>query len=288
MPSLGFIDGLASTVPYLPLILPFGLLMVIGGINVTESARVAGDDYSTRDILLTEAFATLVAGVCGGVAQTTPYIGQPAYKKMGARAGYTLLTGVFVGLGGILGYLSNLVELVPLAVLAPILVFVSIDITAQAFEASPGRHAAAVVFSFFPAIARLLAIELGNPAYVAPEHFNELLISTAQGMPELAVIIALGNGFIITSMIWAGFLAAMVDRRPAAAVATLLAGALLTLFGVIHSVEPGGGLYLPWNLEGVARTLAFQFTAAYAVLAAVVGLLSLQRGAAQAPGQGGS
>ena len=288
MPSLGFIDGLASTVPYLPLILPFGLLMVIGGINVTESARVAGDDYSTRDILLTEAFATLVAGVCGGVAQTTPYIGQPAYKKMGARAGYTLLTGVFVGLGGILGYLSNLVELVPLAVLAPILVFVSIDITAQAFEASPGRHAAAVVFSFFPAIARLLAIELGNPAYVAPEHFNELLISTAQGMPELAVIIALGNGFIITSMIWAGFLAAMVDRRPAAAVATLLAGALLTLFGVIHSVEPGGGLYLPWNLEGVARTLAFQVTAAYAVLAAVVGLLSLQRGAAQAPGQGGS
>jgi adenine/guanine/hypoxanthine permease len=42
VPSLGFIDGLGATVPYLPLILPFGLLMVIGGINVTESARVAG------------------------------------------------------------------------------------------------------------------------------------------------------------------------------------------------------------------------------------------------------
>jgi AGZA family xanthine/uracil permease-like MFS transporter len=284
-PTLGFIDGLASTVPYLPLILPFGLLMVIGGINVTESARVAGDDYNTRDVLLTEAFATLVAGLCGGVAQTTPYIGQPAYKKMGARAGYTLLTGVFVGLGGIFGYLSNLVELVPLAVLAPILVFVSIDITAQAFEASPGRHAAAVVFSFFPAIARLLAIELGNPAYVAPEHFTEMLTSTAQGMPELGVIVALGNGFIITSMIWAGFLAAMVDRRPVAAIGTLLAGAILTLFGIIHSVEPGGGLYLPWDLTGVARTLAFQFTAAYAVLAAVVGLLSLQHPTAEhAPG----
>ena len=286
MPSLGFIDGLRSTVPYLPLILPFGLLMVIGGINVTESARAAGDDYSTRDILLTEAFATLVAGLCGGVAQTTPYIGQPAYKKMGARAGYTLLAGVFVGLGGIFGYLSNLVELVPLAVLAPILVFVSIDITAQAFEASPGRHAAAVVFSFFPAIARLLAIELGNPAYVAPEHFREMLTSTAQGMPELGVIVALGNGFIITSMIWAGFLAALVDRRTKAAISTLLAGALLTLFGVIHSVDPGGGMYLPWELEGVGRTLAFQLTAAYAVLAAVVGLLALQRGPGPEAGPG--
>jgi AGZA family xanthine/uracil permease-like MFS transporter len=282
VPTLGFVDGLRSTVAYLPLLIPFGLLVVIGGINTTESARVAGDDFSTRDVLLVEAFATLIAGVCGGVAQSTPYIGQPSYKKMGARAGYTLLTGVFVGIGGILGYLSNLVELVPLAVLAPILVYVSIDITAQAFEASPGRHAAAVAFSFFPAIARLVAIELGNPDYVAPGHFSELLTSTAHGMPEVAVIVALGNGFIITSMIWAGFLAALVDRKTGVAVTTLLAGAVLTLFGVIHSVDPSGAMYLPWDLAGVGRTLAFQFTAAYVVLAAVIAILSLQR--APAPG----
>jgi adenine/guanine/hypoxanthine permease len=283
VPSLGFVDGLRSVAAYLPLLIPFGLIVVIGGVNVNESARAAGDDYRTRDVLLVEAFATLVAGVCGGVAQTTPYIGQPSYKKMGARAGYTLLTGVFVGLGGIFGYISNLVELVPLAVLAPILVYVSIDITAQAFEATPGRHAAAVVFSFFPAIARLVAIELGNPDYVAPGHFSELLTSTAQGMPELAVIVALGNGFIITSMIWAGFLAALVDRRTAAAVATLLSGAVLTFFGVIHSVDPAGAMYLPWHLAGVGRTLAFQFTCAYVVLAVVIALLSLQREAAPAP-----
>jgi adenine/guanine/hypoxanthine permease len=279
VPTLGFLDGLSSTLPYLPLILPFGLLMVIGGINVTESARAAGDDYRTRDVLLVEAFATLIAGLCGGVAQTTPYIGQPAYKKMGARCGYTLLTGVFVGVGGMLGYLSNLVELVPLAVLAPILVYVSIDITAQAFEATPGRHAAAVVFSFFPAIARLVAIELGNPEYVSPAHFGELMSSTAQGMPELAVIVALGNGFIITSMVWAGFLAALVDRRTGAAIIMLLSGAVLTLFGIIHSVDPGGAMYFPWNLSGIARTLAFQFTAAYVVLAAAIALLSLQKDA---------
>jgi len=277
LPSLGFVDGLGATVPYLPLILPFGLLMVIGGINVTESARAAGDDYRTRDILLTEAFSTLVAGACGGVAQTTPYIGQPAYKKMGARAGYTLLTGVFVGLGGVLGYLSNLVELVPLTVLAPILVFVSIEITAQAFEATPRRHAAAVVFSFFPSIARMVAIKLGDPAYVQPDRFAQLMTSTDQGMPELGVIVALGNGFIITAMIWAGFVAALIDRRTGAAVATLATGSVLTLFGVIHSVEPGGGLYVPWALSGVGRTLALQFSAGYLTLAAVVALLSLLR-----------
>jgi AGZA family xanthine/uracil permease-like MFS transporter len=276
VPTLGFASGLAATVPYLPLILPFGLLMVIGGINVTESARAAGDDYSTRDILLTEAFATLVAGICGGVAQTTPYIGHPAYKRMGARAGYTLLTGLFVGLGGVFGYLSNLVELVPLAVLAPILVFIAIDITAQAFEATPRQHAAAVVFSFFPAIARMVAIKLGDPTYVPAERFERLLNATDGGLPELGVIVTLGNGFIITSMIWAAFLAALVDGRTRAALAALLSGAAMTLFGVIHSVEPSGGLYLPWALSGTARMLAFQFTAAYVALAIVIALLSLQ------------
>ena len=86
---------------YLPVAVPFGILTIVGGINVTESARLAGDDYKTRDILLAEAFSTLIAGVCGGVAQSTPYIGHPAYKRMGGRAGYTLFTGLFIGLGGV-------------------------------------------------------------------------------------------------------------------------------------------------------------------------------------------
>ena len=42
----------------------FALLTVVGGINVTESARVAGDDFKTRDILLTEAVATLRGRAC--------------------------------------------------------------------------------------------------------------------------------------------------------------------------------------------------------------------------------
>jgi len=276
-PSLGFIDGLAAAVPYLPLYLPFGLLMVIGGINNAESARAAGDDFNTRDILLVEAVSTLAAGLCGGVAQTTPYIGHPAYKKMGARAGYTLLTGVFIGLGGVLGYLSTLVELLPLAVLAPILVFVSIEMTTQAFEASPARHAVAVAFSFFPAIARLLAIKLGDPNYVPPERFNELMQAGAHGLPELGLIVTLGNGFIITSMLWGGFLAALIDKRHGAAVATLLTTCVLTLFGIIHSVEPGGGMYWPWALQGMAQTLAWQFAAAYGVLAVIIALLALQK-----------
>jgi adenine/guanine/hypoxanthine permease len=244
--------------------------MVVGGINVTESARAAGDDYNTRDILLVEALATLIAGCCGGVAQTTPYIGQPAYRAMGARTGYVLITGVVVGLGGIFGYLSNLVEMLPLAVLAPILVFVAISITTQAFEATPARYAPAVVFSFFPAIADMLAIKLGDPTYVAHEHFTALYKDASQGISELAVINVLGNGFIITAMIWASFVVAMIDRKPRRAAWIVLLGGALTLFGVIHSVVPTGSLYLPWMLDPASRSIALQFAAAYGVLALVL------------------
>src|SRR5207244_952079 len=145
LPTLGFLAGMPIVLrEYVPLALPFAILTVIGGIDVTESARKAGDDYSTRDILLTEAVATLLAGVCGGVSQSTPYIGHPAYKAMGGRAAYTLATGLFVGLGGILGYVAFLADALPKPVLAPILIFVALELTEQAYHATQRRHAGAV------------------------------------------------------------------------------------------------------------------------------------------------
>jgi len=250
---------------------------VVGGVNNTESARVAGDDYDVRSILLAEAAATFLAGVAGGVAQTTPYIGHPAFKEMGARTGYTLLTGVFIGVGGMLGFIANLIELVPLAVLAPVLVFLSLNITVQAFTAVPARHAMAVAISFFPSIARLLTIELSDPKFVAPQVFAQQLVAPEHGLPTLSVIVALGNGFIITATIWAAFVVEMTEHRLRAAAVYLCAGGVLSFFGIIHSVRVDGSAYALWQLHGTARDVAIQFCAAYFVLAAAFLLLSLQK-----------
>ncbi|HOC88974.1 MAG TPA: hypothetical protein PKI90_05460 [bacterium] len=277
LPTLDFLKGLAPAVKYLPLAIPFGILTVVGGINVTESARVAGDDYNTRSILLTEAVATLVAGMCGGVAQSTPYIGQPAYKNMGSRAGYTLLTGIFVGLGGMLGYVSFIIELIPRAVLAPILVFVAFDIIAQAFQAVPKRHAPAVAFAFFPTVLRLLAIKMGTPEPIPAEKFNELMTAPGKALPELQVITALGNGFIVTAMLWGAFLAELIDRRLRISALYLLILALFSWFGVIHSAMPDGSMYLPWQLTGMAQQVPNQFALAYLCLAAIFFGLSFTR-----------
>jgi AGZA family xanthine/uracil permease-like MFS transporter len=262
---------------YLPLIIPFALLTVVGGVNNTESARVAGDDYDVRSILLAEGAATLLAGMTGGVAQTTPYIGHPAFKEMGARSGYTLLTGIFIGVGGMLGFLANIIEAVPLAALAPVLVFLALNITAQAFGAVPARHAIAVAISFFPSIARLLSIELSDSKFVSSERFSALLAAPDHGLPTLSVIVALGNGFIITATIWAAFVVEMTERRLRSAAVYLTAGGVLCFFGIIHSVRLDGSAYLLPQLNGVARNVASQFCAAYFALAAALLLLSFQR-----------
>ena len=286
LPTLGFMEGLVPALKYLPIAIPFGILTVVGGINVTESARVAGDDYSTRDILLTEAVATLVAGLCGGVAQSTPYIGQPAYKRMGSRAGYTLMTGIFIGLGGMFGFVSFFVELIPRAVLAPILVFVALDIMVQAFLACPARHAPAVAFAFFPTVARLIAIKLGNPEVVSPETFRQLLSAPGKSLPETLVTVALGNGFIVTAMLWGAFLAELIDRRFRRTIVYLLILAGMSYFGIVHSASPDGEMYFPWLLTGLMREIPTQFAVAYLALAVVIVILSKTRAAGEA-GSGG-
>ena len=273
VPTLLFLHGLGPALKYLPLSLPFALLTVVGGINVTESARVAGDDYRTRDILLVEALATILAGVCGGVAQSTPYIGHSAYKRMGARTGYALLTGLFIGLGGVCGYVPFFVELIPRAVLAPILVFVGLDIMVQSFQAVPRRHFWAVAFAFFPTLARMLAIKFGNPEIVPPARFQELLGAAGKSLPEMLVTVGLGNGFILTAMLWGGFLAELIDHRLRRTAAYLFLLAALAFFGIVHSALPDGAMYLPWELAGWARAMAFQFALGYAVLG--LGVLGL-------------
>ncbi len=121
----------AHVVTLLPVMLPFALATVVGGIDCTESAAAAGDEFDTRSILWTEGIASILAGLAGGVIQTTPYIGQPAYKTMGGRAAYTLATAIFIGLAGALGWISQLFVWIPQAACFPILVFVGLEIGAS-------------------------------------------------------------------------------------------------------------------------------------------------------------
>ncbi|MEN6464066.1 MAG: MFS transporter [Syntrophaceae bacterium] len=262
--SIDFLRALPQSLQYLPIAIPFGILTIVGGINNTASARLAGDDYRTRDILLTEAATSLIAAFFGGVAQTTPYIGHPAYKKMGATCWYTLWTGLLVGASAIAGLLSLFVGLIPRAVLAPIFIYIGFEIVHQAYRESPDGHSPAVSFSFLPVIANLVMIVLGQ--------FLGALSVAADKLPArlqslLQTLTVLSNGFILTALLWGSILAFVIDRRPRAAAAFCLACAALTLFGLIHSIFPSGEGYLPWTVSSGTH---FTIAAGYLFLGGVL------------------
>lgn len=211
----------------LPVVLPFALATIVGGIDCTESAAAAGDEYDTRSILLTEGVASLFAGLLGGVIQTVPYIGHPAYKKMGGRAAYTLATALFVGGVGYFGGFNLIFEWLPRPALFPILVFVGLEITAQSFQATPPRHYPALALAMLPALAYLLTIAVNMALGMRdPEPPARMLVQTLR---------CLAGGFIVTSLLWSAALAMLIDGRLLRAAFYFALAGVLALFGIIHS-----------------------------------------------------
>lgn len=230
---------------YLPIVLPMALATVVGGIDCTESAAAVGDDYDTREVIAVEAFATVVASLCGGVIQTTPYIGHPAYKAMGGRAAYTLATALFVGSAGLLGYFGYLYLFVPKATVFPILVFVGLEITAQSFLATPKRHYPAVALACVPALAALAIIFVNK--LMGPNDLDQAPVFLQH---ELVTLRILSSGFIVTSLLWAAALASLIDRRLFRAAGFMATAGCCALVGVIHSPLRESPLILPWRIRG--------------------------------------
>ncbi|HMC64781.1 MAG TPA: hypothetical protein VKI65_07565, partial [Gemmataceae bacterium] len=260
----------------LPIALPFAVATIVGGIDCTESAAAAGDEYDTRTILLTEGVASVAAGCLGGVIQTTPYIGHPAYKAMGGRAAYTLATALFIGAAGYFGWFTHVFERLPEAAMFPILVFVGLEITAQSFRATPVRHYAALAFATLPALAKLITIPLDQ--VVGGQPVNPEAAVALQPIRELA------NGFIVTSLLWGAALAALLDGRLVRSAGWFVTAAACALVGIIHSPFAPERIELPHqameHLPEVARFQSpYHWAAAYGLTAVVLVGLSFFRDA---------
>ncbi|MEX0939412.1 MAG: permease [Pirellulales bacterium] len=268
-----WLSAMDDTLRYLPIVLPFALATVVGGIDCTESAAAAGDEYDTGRIVAVEGAATLLAALCGGVIQTTPYIGHPAYKAMGGRAAYTIATALFVGSAGVCGYFAYFYEFIPKPAIYPILIFIGLEITAQSFHATPRKHYAAVALACTPAMAALVVIYSDKLLGAAGLSIDDLAPPLAAEIQSLRVV---SNGFIVTSLLWASWLAALIDRRLVMAAAYAGTAAACSLFGLIHSPVAGAALVLPWSLpENVPQAALGQTPVYLAAGYAAVAMLLL-------------
>jgi AGZA family xanthine/uracil permease-like MFS transporter len=263
-----------SAVQKLPLALPFALFTLVGGVQCAESASAAGDSYGTGRVLLVQGLATSLAGLLGGVVQITPYFGHPAYKKMGAGWAYVILGAAALALTGYFGWFARLFEWVPGAVFFPLIVYIGLRTISHSFEATPQRDYPAMALAAVPVLAYLIVITA-----------DELFAGQKPG-PHGVVLLqslrCLGNGFIVTSLLWATALTAILDGRPRLAVFPLLIAACCSLVGLMHSPFPGAPLAWPqdvWEQLTKSRNASVQFQSPFHwagayLLAAVVMLVN--------------
>lgn len=229
--------GLPLIIPYLISAVPLAIYLFMETLNNIESASVGGDEYNTREVMIAAAGGTLLASLFGSPYPTLVYIGHPGWKSIGARIGYSWGTGVALFLLGCLGLLNVLLKLIPIYAILPILIYIGMLITSQAFSESPKRHAPAIALAMIPWLADWTygKIVLGIESAVGPANAAEV-IAGLQGNPlYLQGMQTLGAGSILVGMIFAAITVFLIDRNYKGAIGYALFGAVCSFFGVIHA-----------------------------------------------------
>jgi AGZA family xanthine/uracil permease-like MFS transporter len=229
-------DVLTTALTKLPLLVPFALNTVVGALECVESAKAEGDEYGTGWVLSAEAISTLLAGLLGGVVQTTPYYGHPAYKTLQAGKWYPALTGLFLVLLSATGAATYFYSVIPPVVIFPVVVFIGLHTVARSLEAIPVRHFAAVALAGVPTLAYLSLILLSLTHGGPPREEATGLVVTLR---------TLASGFVLTSLLWAAVLATLLDGERLRSAGFLLVLAVFSGLGLIHATSPDETLAWP-------------------------------------------
>ena len=240
-PAVGEVfAGFSDIAPLLVTAIPFGIYDFMEAMNNVESANAAGDDYSVKEVLLVDGIGSLVGTFLGNPFPNAVYIGQPGWKKVGGRIGYSLATGILVAGVSIFGIIPLLLQIIPLVAVLPILLYIGALIGAQAFQATPPSHAPAIILAFLPHLASWALGLVDGALTAAGTSAAEVGVAALDAAGVLYEGLAVfGGGAIVGGMILGAITVFLIERQFRSAAAYALAGAVLSFFGFVHGERIG-------------------------------------------------
>jgi AGZA family xanthine/uracil permease-like MFS transporter len=258
----------------LAIIVPMGLINVLGAVQCLESAEAEGDAYPTGPSLAVNGISSIAAAAFGSCFPTTIYIGHPGWKRLGARSGYSVLNAGFFTLVAFTGLIGSIARVVPVEAGMAILVWIAIIMVSQAFTATPKEHAPAVVLGLLPGLAAWgwLLVEMTQLGMKAGGlvGFDRSLADVvgslgATTIPYVHGLLALKSGFMFTAMILSAIAVFLIERHFFTAAGWALMAAALTLAGVMHSYALAPAAVR----EEIRPGFAWQAAAGYAAVAVI-------------------
>ena len=233
-------SGLRDVAPLLVTAIPLGIYNFTEAMNNVESAAAAGDNYNLRRILLADGIGAVVGSMLGSPFPPAVYIGHPGWKSVGGRIGYSLATGVVIGLVCFLGLTALLLAVVPLVAILPILLYIGLVIGAQAFQASPKEHAPAVVLAIIPNVAAWGQLQVDSALAAAGTAAGKVGVAALGNTGVVYHGMALlGGGAVLAGLVLGAMAAFIIDRQFKMAAMYAFAGAVLAFFGFIHGAQLG-------------------------------------------------
>ncbi|GIJ11228.1 regulator [Micromonospora andamanensis] len=237
--------GLSDMAPLLATAIPLGVYNFTEAMTNVESAATAGDNYNLRSVLLADGAGAVIGSALGSPFPPAVYVGHPGWKAAGGRTGYSMATGIVIALLCFLGMFSLLGAIFPTAAIVPILLYIGLLIGAQAFQATPRAHAAAVVAALIPNIAAWATGQMNNAlaaaGTTAAEVGDEALAGAGVVYDGLRI---LGEGAILAGLVLGAIVAFIIDKRFVQATIFAASGAVLAFIGLIHGEE------VQWNANG--------------------------------------
>jgi AGZA family xanthine/uracil permease-like MFS transporter len=232
--------GLAQVAPLLVTAIPLGIYNFTEAMNNVESASAAGDNYNLRKVLLADGLGAIVGSMLGSPFPPAVYIGHPGWKAVGGRIGYSLATGVAIALVCFFGLTALLLALIPLVAILPILLYIGLVIGAQAFQASPSKHAPAVVLALIPNIAEWAKTQIDGALNAAGTSAAAVGMSKLAGTGVLyAGLESLGGGSVLAGMVLGAMAVFIIESQMRRAAMWAFAGAILAYVGLIHGSQLG-------------------------------------------------
>jgi AGZA family xanthine/uracil permease-like MFS transporter len=234
--------------------IPFGIYDLVEAMDNVESAEAAGDEYPTTRVLTADGVVSLIGCLMGNPFINAVYIGHPGWKAMGGRIGYSAATGVMVIVLSWFGIISVLLALVPVVAISPILLYIGMLMTAQAFQTTPQKHAPAIALAFTPHLAAWAKLQidtmLGSTMTAATtvggltaDKAAAVKAAAIAALPQQGVLYkgleVMGGGSILAGLVLGAVGVFVIERDFVKASAFAFSGAVMTFFGFMHGESVG-------------------------------------------------